>query len=207
MRHGATEWNETRRAQGWADIELSDLGRKQAESAAKRFKDVPLVAVYSSALVRAIETAQPIADAHGLEVQIDPAFNEIDQGKWTGLSTAEISRRWPDLFGANRHFSPRPGGESPPQVRKRALEGIERIAKAYPTGTVLLVSHGGTIRWISAEALGFDDHESMTIRGLANGEAVLVDATINSGHLRVTDLRRWDGHHVQLDEHVNDPNA
>ncbi|MEA2461651.1 MAG: hypothetical protein QOH90_1828, partial [Actinomycetota bacterium] len=150
VRHGATEWNITKRAQGLADIELDASGVRQAEEAAARLSPVPLVAVYASELKRSIATATAIARPHGLEVQRDAAFNEIDQGEWTGLSTREIAERWPDLWGPNRHHSTRPGGESPQDVRKRALEGVTRIVEAHPDGVVVLVSHGGTIRWLTA---------------------------------------------------------
>ncbi|MEA2498241.1 MAG: hypothetical protein QOH26_646 [Actinomycetota bacterium] len=203
VRHGATEWNRTKRAQGLADIELDPLGLEQAVAAASRLRSESLAAVYSSALKRAIDTAEPIAKEHGLTVQTDPAFNEIDQGEWTGLSTAEIRRRWPDLWGPHRHYSSRPGGESPADVRKRALEGVRRIVEAHPSGRVVLVSHGGTIRWLSAEALGYDDRESATIRGVGNGETVAIDATVAGGRLRLTNLRRQDRKSVSMD----DPNA
>jgi broad specificity phosphatase PhoE len=200
VRHGATEWNITKRAQGLADIELDASGMRQAEEAAARLSPVPLVAVYSSALKRSIATATAIARPHGLEVQEDAAFNEIDQGEWTGLSTSEIARRWPDLWGANRHHSPRPGGESPQDVRKRALAGLKRIVDAHPEGVVVLVSHGGTIRWLTAEALGYDDVQSMTIRGLGNGQAVSIDARLEDGRLVLSNVQRLDGSSVGLDD-------
>jgi broad specificity phosphatase PhoE len=204
VRHGATEWNETRRAQGLADVEISDQGRRQADEAAERLRDVHLDAVFSSNLSRAIETARPIAESHGLEVRTDPAFNEIDQGEWTGLTTAEIGRRWPDLWGDSRHYSPRPGGESPQDVRSRALHGIRRVVEMFPGGRAVVVSHGGTIRWLSAEALGYSDKESMSIRGLRNGEYVCLEAKIEDGGLTLGGLERPDGSSV---ERADDPNA
>jgi broad specificity phosphatase PhoE len=200
LRHGATDWNLTRRAQGLADVELDELGQRQAREAAGRLRLVPLDAVFSSALRRAIDTARPIAEGHGLEVQMDPRFNEIDQGEWTGLTTKEIGERWPDLWGAARHYSARPGGESPAQVRARALEGVRSVVDGYPDGTVVIVSHGGTIRWVSAEALGFDDRESMTIRGLRNGEFVSLTGRVDGDRLVLGELARPDGSSVSLDD-------
>lgn len=204
VRHGATEWNQTRRAQGSADVELSELGHRQAEAVAERLRDVSLVAVFSSNLARAIETARPIAESHGLEVRTDPAFNEIDQGEWTGLTTAEIGERWPDLWGASRHYSARPGGESPGDVRSRALMGMKRVVEAYPEGTAVVVSHGGTIRWLSAEALGYSDRESIMIRGLGNGEYVSLEATVVDGELFLGGVERPDGRSVSRDDDPND---
>src|SRR5262250_96750 len=68
LRHAETAWNRERRYQGWTDTPLSAAGLQQAEAAARELKEHPFVAVYSSPLQRARETAAPIAFAHGLEV-------------------------------------------------------------------------------------------------------------------------------------------
>ena len=200
VRHGSTEWNESKRAQGQADIHLSERGRREAERTARRLADVPVAAVYSSDLVRAVETARPIAASHGLEVVTDPGWREIDQGEWTGLTTAEIKRRWPDLWGPARHYSTRPSGESPDQVRHRALDALRRVVAAHPDETVVVVSHGGTIRWVSAEAMSYDARASAGLRGLSNGGGVSIDARIEDGKLRLGGLRRLDGASPDLDD-------
>ncbi len=200
VRHGATAWNHSKKAQGQADIELDDAGYRQAIATAEELSHVPVAAVYSSDLKRAYDTAEPIAKTHGLEVETDPAFREIDQGEWEGLHVDEIRRRWPDLWGPARHYSTRPGGESPAQVRERALAGLERVVKAHPDGSVVVVSHGGTIRWLSAEALGYDDRRSARIRGVGNGAVVRVAAEIEDGQLVLSDLERLDGNTTDLDD-------
>jgi broad specificity phosphatase PhoE len=156
--------------------------------------------VYSSDLKRAFDTAVPIAAEHGLSVVADPAFREIDQGEWEGLEVDEIARRWPDLWGPSRHYSPRPGGEAPAQVRSRAVEGLRRIVRAHPEGTVVVVSHGGTIRWLSAEALGFDDRRSARIRGLGNGAAVRLEARLEGESVVFDGFQRLDGNTPDLDD-------
>jgi broad specificity phosphatase PhoE len=203
VRHGETEWNATKRAQGQADVPLNDAGRKQAEAAAARLDGVNLAAVYSSDLSRAIDTAEPIARTHGLEVITDPAFREIDQGEWEGLGLKEIRTRWPELWGPARHYVRRPGGESPDQVQKRALEGLARVVERHNGGVVAIVSHGGTIRWIAADALGYDLEGSARIRGLSNGGAVAMEATLDNGRLELGNLVRIDGQSAD----VEDPNA
>jgi broad specificity phosphatase PhoE len=203
VRHGETEWNATKRAQGQADVPLNEAGRLQAQVAAAQLDGVNLAGVYSSDLSRAIDTAEPIARAHGLEVVTDPAFREIDQGEWEGLGLEEISARWPDLWGPARHYVRRPGGESPEQVQERALEGMARVVERHKRGAVAIVSHGGTIRWIVANALGYDLEGSARIRGLSNGGAVAMDATLNNGNLELGNLVRIDGQSAD----VEDPNA
>jgi broad specificity phosphatase PhoE len=200
VRHGATEWNRTKRAQGHADIDLNDAGRQQAIHTAAELAGHDVAAVYSSDLRRALDTASPIAAAHNLEVTTDRDFREIDQGEWEGLTTDEIKRRWPELWGPARHFTARPGGESPQQVRARALEGLRRVVESHPDDTVVVVTHGGTIRWLSAEALGFDDRRAARIRGLGNGATVAIDAHLDDGRLVLSNLMRLDGNTTDLDD-------
>lgn len=200
VRHGATDWNHEKRAQGHADIELNDDGRRQAIHVANELTHEPIEAVYASDLKRARDTGAVIAAAHGLEVRVDPDLREIDQGEWEGLTTEEIREGWPDLWGPNRHYSTRPGGESPLQVRTRALGALARIVEAHPGGRIVVVSHGGTIRWISAEALGYDDYRSRRIRGLGNGAVVCMSATLDGGRLVLSDFARLDGNTTDLDD-------
>lgn len=200
VRHGATAWNHSKRAQGQADIDLDETGYRQAIATAEELSHVPVDAVYASDLKRAFKTAEPIARTHGLEVETDAAFREIDQGEWEGLHVDEIRRRWPELWGPARHYSARPGGESPAQVRARALEAIARIVRAHPDGNVVVVSHGGTIRWLSAEALGYDDSRSARIRGLGNGAVVRVVGRIEDDRVILSDLERLDGNTTDLDD-------
>jgi broad specificity phosphatase PhoE len=200
VRHGATEWNRTKRAQGHADIQLNEEGLAQAAASAERLAGEDIAAVFSSDLKRSVATASAIAAKHSLKVVCDPALREVDQGEWTGLHVDEIARRWPALWGEARHHSPRPGGETPVQVRERALGAIKRIVERHPEEAVAVVSHGGTIRWISAEVLGYDDVASARIRGVANGGIVSMDARIDDGALVLSHLRRLDGAATDLDD-------
>lgn len=200
VRHGATEWNHSKRAQGLADIALNGAGRRQALETARRFKEVPLAAVFSSDLRRAADTATAIAEAQGLSVMTDERFREIDQGEWEGLEVEEIGRRWPQLWGPARHYSKRPGGESPQEVRVRSLAGLKDAVRTYTEGNIVIVSHGGTIRWLAAEALGYDDRRSARIRGLGNGQAVKMSVELDDDALVFGDFERMDGSTPDLDD-------
>lgn len=200
MRHGATEWNVNKRAQGQADVPLTDLGRSQAKETARALSTFEIDAVYSSDLSRSIDTATAIADEHGLEVATDPAFREIDQGEWTGLPVDEIRRRWPEKWGPARHYTTRPGGESPQQVRRRAREGLARVVGRHPDSSVVVVSHGGTMRWLIAEAKGYDDERSARLRGVSNGGAVVLEADMSKEGLDLRFVERLDGASPDLDD-------
>ena len=142
LRHGESEWNAAGRWQGWGDPPLSQRGRDQAAAAARALPAFD--AVYSSDLRRARETAEIIA---GGRIETDVDLREIDVGEWTGLTDAEIEQRGPGQLQAWRSLELQqpPGGEHRDQLRTRVLRAVDRIASKHPSGTVLVVTHGGAI--------------------------------------------------------------
>jgi probable phosphoglycerate mutase len=144
-RHGETDWNRQLRIQGSSDIALNQLGHEQARALAAELADVELDAIYSSDLVRARETADAVAAAHGLDVQLDARLRERSFGSWEGLSREDIAA----LPEGSRH-----DGETDEEVRARVLAAIEEIARAHPGQQVLVVSHGGALNTLWHHALG-----------------------------------------------------
>ena len=203
IRHGSTEWNDKRLAQGHADIPLNDRGRREAKETAASLSEREIDAVYASDLSRAVETARPLADARNVAITADPDLREIDQGVWEGMHADEIERRWPELWGRARHYHARPGGETPQEVRARALRALRRIVEAHPDATVAVVSHGGTMRWLVAEAMGYDDRESARLRGVSNGGVVELEVGARDGTLTFGDITRHDGATTAME---HDPN-
>lgn len=157
IRHGVTEWNATGRYQGQTDIPLNAEGRRQAAAVAQRLAQIPVDAVYTSDLCRAAETARAIAAPHGLEARQDPRLREMNFGVWQGLSYQQIAEQAPEALAAwnadRVHLAP-PGGESLAKLAARTLDSLAEIQAAYPEGTVIVVSHGGTVRVILCGLLG-----------------------------------------------------
>jgi uncharacterized phosphatase len=139
-RHGQTDWNRTGRYQGWADPPLNDTGRAQARELADQLRSTPFDAVYSSDLRRARETAEILAEPHGVPVIVEPGLREVNVGAWSGLTRAQVEARFPN--------GERPRGETREQHTARVLAAAEEIARAHPGERLLLVSHGGTMRAI-----------------------------------------------------------
>ena len=137
-RHGETEWNRIGRYQGWADPPLNDTGREQARALAEQLRSTPFDAVYSSDLRRARETAEIVAAPHDVPVVVEPGLREVNVGEWSGLTRAEVERRFPG--------GERPGGETREEHSARVLAAAERIARRHSGERILLVSHGGTMR-------------------------------------------------------------
>jgi len=147
VRHGESEWNASGRWQGWADPELSDLGRQQAVEAAEGVGAVD--AIFASDLQRAGETARIIGELIGVgPVLTLEGLRERDVGEWSGLTRKEIGERWPETLEAwsRGEMRPPPGGESNESVIERVLGALHAIARDWPHAEVLAVAHGGVIR-------------------------------------------------------------
>ena len=140
-RHGETEWNREERYQGHADPPLNETGRAQAEELAERLAAEPIDAVYSSDLRRAAETAGIVGARLGLPVEHEPGLREIDVGSWQGLTKAQIDGHPWD-------------GETYEHHAERVTRALREIAARQPGRTVLVVSHGGSLRRVQEAVLG-----------------------------------------------------
>ncbi len=102
VRHGQTEYNATSRMQGQLDTELSALGRRQAVAAARVLVEHSPVAIVSSDLRRAYDTAVELGDQAGLPVEIDPRLRETHLGRWQGLTHHDVDAVSPGARAAWR---------------------------------------------------------------------------------------------------------
>ena len=150
VRHGESEANVLRRIAGHADFPLTAIGLEQVGQTADYLSVEPISAVYSSDLSRALATAKPHAERRGLEVIPRTALRELHCGEWEGRDMDEIREREPNRYGIGfcQHFlwAEIPGGESIAECGRRFGEEILRIATAHEGQTVLIASHGATIR-------------------------------------------------------------
>jgi 2,3-bisphosphoglycerate-dependent phosphoglycerate mutase len=142
VRHGETDWNAAGRLQGHTDRPLSAYGREQARRLAEELAGHGLEAIYASDLARARETAEIVGQQLHVQIVLDPDLREKDWGNWEGLTSME--RVGVELVG-----------ESTESHRKRMLAALGRIAARHPVGRVLVVTHGGSMRRVQTEALGF----------------------------------------------------
>lgn len=161
IRHGETAWNAERRLQGHLDIALNPEGERQAALLAAALAGEPIDAVVASDLVRARQTADAVARAHGLPVQVDKSLRERCYGGFEGLLYTEIAQRFPLQFaawqardidavlppGVNR-------GETFRQFNQRVIGALQRLARANPGKTVAVVAHGGVLECAYRSALG-----------------------------------------------------
>lgn len=150
IRHGRSTWNAERRWQGWADPPLDDVGREQARRLAERLRedDEALIALYTSPLRRAQETAEVIGKTMGLSVVPDERLKERQVGDITGLTWAQIEERYPDIiqgFTEANESVEIPGEEAVELFRARVTAVFGEIVAWHREGSVGVVSHGGTL--------------------------------------------------------------
>jgi broad specificity phosphatase PhoE len=142
-RHGQTPLNESGVLRGLADPPLDEAGRRQAQRLGAALGYRGLAAVIASPLLRARQTAQPVAERAALEVAVDQCLLDRDYGPWTGVSSESVTDRWGSVDRA-------PGVEPRPAVRDRAVRGLTGIARRHPGGTVVVVSHDAVNREVLA---------------------------------------------------------
>lgn len=157
VRHGATPTTGKALPGRAPGLHLSSTGQAQAEKVAAAIAALERrpVAVYSSPLERARETAAPIARALGLRVRTERGLLELDIGEWTGTSLTRAMRRrewstiqrWPSAF----RF---PGGESFAELTARTTDAVLRLVHAHAGHTLVAVSHADPIRAVVADAAG-----------------------------------------------------
>lgn len=184
VRHGETLANRQGILQGWSNNPLDDTGRKQASALVTRAARVPLDALYTSDLIRTRETAAPLAAARGMKAKALPGLREISFGKWDGHHFREIQEKDPDTL---RDIFLKPGQvdleaeEDLAASQKRGWETFrELVDQMEPEGTILCVSHGGLIRLLVCQILGFPI-DNMWRMSLANTAFVQVVQTADYG--------------------------
>lgn len=153
LRHGRTAWNAQRRFQGQSDPPLDDVGRAQAYEVAALIAALTPDILITSDAMRAVQTAEPIGEITGLDVQIDGRLRERSLGHWEGLTRDDVAERYPDEFAdwiAGRDVSRR-GGETREEVAVRALAAFKAVPEV---AMAVLVTHSATAMSLCAELLG-----------------------------------------------------
>ncbi len=158
-RHGATAMSLEKRFSGrdGYDAPLAPLGERQAAAlAAEVAERGDIRAIVTSPLRRTRQTAEYVAAATGLPVEVEADFAECGFGDWEGHTFAEVRDRWPvDLAAwlASTDVPP-PGGESFAACQARVLRGRARLVRRWPAERVLVVAHVTPIKVLVADAVG-----------------------------------------------------
>jgi probable phosphomutase (TIGR03848 family) len=157
VRHGRTPTTGSILPGRAPGLHLSDAGRAQAETAAQRIaalRPAP-VAVYTSPLERAAETAKPIAAHLGVRARVERGLLECDFGTWTGQELRKLRRRreWRTVQQLPSAFR-FPEGESFAQMQARMTDTLDRLSERHRGQSFVAVSHADTIRAAVAGTAG-----------------------------------------------------
>lgn len=148
IRHGETDWNLDTRIQGHTDIPLNAKGRWQAQRLGEALADEGIHAIYSSDLQRARATADAIAQAAGVPLQIDAQLRERHFGQLEGKTPDEMAVQHPEELRRWRAREPSygpQGGETLQAFYDRSVGAAARLAAQHPGQTIALVAHGGVL--------------------------------------------------------------
>ena len=158
LRHGESTGNAQSRWQGQSDYPLTDRGRAQANALAERWKseNVKFDLVIASPLVRAKETAEIVAMALNVRVEIDPLWLERDIGEMEGLTAEEVRQR-PQPPYVTPYNSIGGDGEGDWELFLRAGRALHELLKR-PAGNYLIVSHGGMLNQLMHAIVGVAHH-------------------------------------------------
>jgi len=162
IRHGENDYVKTGKMAGrLPGVHLNQQGQDQAQALSDALKDVPLKAIYSSPLERALETAAPIASARSLEIIPEPDLLDVNVGKWQGksLKVLRLMKAWKIVQHAPSRFR-FPEGESFLESQTRIVAALERINQKHkPQDVIAVVFHADPIKLAVAHFIGLPlDH-------------------------------------------------
>lgn len=177
VRHGQTIMNAQVRFRGRLDVPLNEVGRAEAQEAARALVGSGLVAVYTSPLGRAREVAEAIAVKNGVGAVRDQAdLINLDYGAWEGLTKEESAAvdpvAWAAYTGAPEE-AVCPEGEAVATAADRVIAGLRAIARQHPGQSVAAVSHGVMLRLAVLRVAGASDADWQF--AMPTGKAIVFD--------------------------------
>ncbi|NLD47722.1 MAG: histidine phosphatase family protein [Clostridiaceae bacterium] len=167
VRHGETDGNTRGAFLGWTDEELNSEGLKQSGIVRDRLGKIKFDKIYSSPLKRARHTAEIINESQNIEIIYTESLKERNFGIWDNLTLCEVKGKYPEFYCAwerdwiNYRIKE---GESALDSYCRSVEFVDRDILSKNTGTYLIVSHSGLIRFIVSYLLGMSIEDSWRFR-------------------------------------------
>lgn len=180
---------------------LTPRGREQAAALADKLRDRGITRIYSSPVLRAVETSILVAERLRVDYEVTDALREFDCGSAEGRADAEAWGLWQsavDHWLRDRRWEWRiPGGESFRDLRDRFVPFVERLVAQHrdTDASLLCVSHGGLLWMMLPLVLSNVDHDLIAGRGLANTTCLVAEPGPNG--LRCVE---WDGITIGEDE-------
>lgn len=200
VRHGYSIYNKARKFTGQLDIPLDEIGLEQAKSTAGYvLENYKIDAIYSSDLIRAIDTAKPVADALGMPINTDRNLREINAGCWQGRDIEDLKVEYPEAF---RKWVTDVGlarcgdGESSEEMSVRCEAVFRKIAKENEGKTVFVATHGGVVRAIRCVWMGIPLSEMKNVSHVSNSSVTVAEYDNETDTAKLT--------LIGYDEHLKD---
>jgi broad specificity phosphatase PhoE len=156
VRHGQTSMSIDDAFCGITEVPLAPIGHRQAQALAERLRKQHVDVLYCSPQLRALETAAPLANALGLEIQTLDPLREIDFGLWENRLRSELIQEYPELIAAWERglwMGNPPGGETRQAVIARVVPCVIELLDKHAGQTIMLVSHRTTLRLLTGHML------------------------------------------------------
>ena len=197
VRHAQSESNNAQFFAAATNVNLTELGRAQAESTAEFLKDTHIDVAYSSDLVRVVQTVKPIIRGRNIPITYMRGLREIDGGGFEGLTYEEVKERYPyergmwydDLLNCYC-----PNGESMYDVCDRVSKAFDEIIESNRGKTILVTTHACALRVMMPRFLEIPFSELNSIEWAPNASVTVVEVDDNNNY-KVT-LQGYNQHHV-----------
>ena len=203
VRHGQSEANKQGYFTGHINIPLTEIGKKQAENTAEFLKDYKIEAIYSSDLIRAVQTAEPTAKQHNLKINTSKELRELNAGEWEGKKFEYLIQNYPESYGNvwrnDCGRSKADGGESVLALASRVYAKVNEIAKNHKGQTVAIFTHATPLRVLSALWHGYSVEDTNKVNFPRNASVSIIE--YNDNGTFTIELFDYDKHQGELATH------
>ena len=189
VRHGYSVANKEKRFSGQMDIPLDEVGLCQAESVADYIvENFKVDSIYTSDLIRTVQTVKPTAERLGLAINKCKELREVDVGTWQGRLVEDIKKEYPENFEVYRktpglcRFD---GGENYSDCLYRAKDVLDRLAKENDGKTIVIGTHGGVIRTLRAYLKNIPMDRIQELAHVPNASITIIE--YNEGSIKLVE--------------------
>ena len=199
VRHGQSRANLERIFAGHTDTPLTDLGHKQAQNTARFLEQYPIEKIYSSDLLRSMQTAEPTARHFGLPVIPDCEMREIYAGEWEGKLYEDLMKEYHEEYETwikNCGCAHPNGGESVAELGERIYSECDRLLAENQGKCVAVFSHATPIRLLSARFQNVPVEQLFQVPFAPNASVTVVEYD-EEGNFTLK-LSGYDGHQGEL---------
>jgi probable phosphoglycerate mutase len=204
IRHGENDWVGKKLAGRLPGVHLNQNGRDQAEGMAVTLQNLPIKAIYSSPLERAMETAQPLAQVKKMEISICENLSEINFGDWQGKTIKQMRRLklWKTVQNQPSQMQ-FPNGESFIGAQNRLVECIKQISELQEeTDMIACFSHSDAIRLLVAYYLDvpLDSFQRIHINTASISTLILTKDHISVPFVNLIDINKFSSHYAEVEK-------